>query len=935
MEKMKLSIAGTALLSSLVLVGCGGGGGTTTTPAPGPIGGADKEVISTKLSGVAAAGAPLIGQVTVKGALGNTKSALIEADGTYTVDVTGLTAPYRLRAEGSVGGRTYKLHSYAESADLGGTVNITPFTDLIIANAAQQIAESFFDSDTSVSLEPEEIEEQETALQEKLKDVFQALGVSSAIDLLNTTFSADHSGLDAALDVVRVEMNTDTNVATITNLIEQTSISDNVLDDSDNSETLTVSDSSALTTAVTDTQAIAAMFNGLAAKFADGLPKAEDIEDYFAEDFIYEDEPKGLFLTGITTDPDMVGGSFHGFTITEHDSVLNTAKVTFNWGNNGVVEVQPDTWFVAKDAISGQWQLRGDQRIAEVYFSFHCNDHDSTDDFPGACGINTRFWDSDFTNNGTVDDAAIASGKVSIVDGDNGTVKGTIFLGTPEYSSAGDVQVYNESNGQFEGDWKAFGSGVGQIEHTILKAGDIIRYDLFTEALDVSTTSSPQVAAQPVVTYEDVLLFEPSLTMKLPNATSATQTAISNFSLDNNLTVAWSLQDGTRNQEVLVEVGDGQGNRIEIWDWIFGQPATSVTVASTQLSSDAASSAGLDSEATEYNLLVRIYAEDTITGQAHSRDYRATIPGPNAPVQSEEPVDNGNATLNCAYNSGWNEESDQPLTFNSYDDFQTVLSDCGGALPITEADVIGTWIETMGDGSTEKLVLSNDGTLTFFDIANGVEILAETGTWSLDNNLVRVNIGTDFFDIWAAIPGGQKIYSESIGWGSNLATLDDAAEGEIWGASYVKQADTSGLDCSYNSGWNDALDQPVTFNSYADFEEVIADCGVQPLTHADVVGTWVESAGDGSSETFVFNNDGTLTLTDVNNGQAGPAENGTWSVSNNLVTITIGSAFIDIWATTDSGQKIYSEDTAWGSDLSTSNADADEGEIWSANYVKQ
>ena len=88
------------------------------------------------LSGTAAAGAAIIGTVTVKGSLGNTKSELIEADGTYNVDVTGLTAPYRLRAQGTVGGRTYKLHSYAQEADIGGNVNITPFTDLIIANAA-------------------------------------------------------------------------------------------------------------------------------------------------------------------------------------------------------------------------------------------------------------------------------------------------------------------------------------------------------------------------------------------------------------------------------------------------------------------------------------------------------------------------------------------------------------------------------------------------------------------------------------------------------------------------------------------------------------------------------------------------------------------------------------------------------------------------------
>ena len=110
-------------------------------------------VIPATLSGTAAGGAAIVGTVVVKGANGNVKSAVIEADGTYEVDVTGLTAPYRLRAEGTVGGKHYKLHSYTEEASVGGTVNITPFTDLIIANTAQQLAANFFDSTVDTGLD--------------------------------------------------------------------------------------------------------------------------------------------------------------------------------------------------------------------------------------------------------------------------------------------------------------------------------------------------------------------------------------------------------------------------------------------------------------------------------------------------------------------------------------------------------------------------------------------------------------------------------------------------------------------------------------------------------------------------------------------------------------------------------------------------------------
>lgn len=161
--KFKHLIIYSAILGALNLSGCSSDNTTDDAVAASKI-----------LSGTAAAGAPIVGQVTVKGALGMTKSAVIEANGNYDVDVTGLTAPYRIRAEGTVGGRLYKLHSYAEEADLGGTVNVTPFTDLIVANAASQIAESFFDSSTSTSLDAADVDAQEEALQAKLQSFHRA-----------------------------------------------------------------------------------------------------------------------------------------------------------------------------------------------------------------------------------------------------------------------------------------------------------------------------------------------------------------------------------------------------------------------------------------------------------------------------------------------------------------------------------------------------------------------------------------------------------------------------------------------------------------------------------------------------------------------------------------------------------------------------------------
>lgn len=677
---MKLNYIASALLGlSVITTGCGGGGGGGTA-AP------------TTLSGTAAAGAPIIGTVIVKGALGETSSALIEADGTYDVDVTGLTAPYRLRAQGTVGGRTYKLHSYAVESDVGNTVNITPFTDLIIANVAGQIAETFFDEQQQANpLDEAEVEAQEAELQAKLQNVFNAVGVGTAIDLLRDTFSADHSGLDAALDIIRVEQ-TSANIVTITNLVENTSITDDISNTGE-TDTLTVNDPTALQTSATDTQQIAALFESVSTAFAASLPSEAQITDLFATDFLEEGLPKAAFLTDITTDPGMVGFLFSGVVVS--DLTATTATVTFNFGANGVFEPEAETWTVAKDATLG-WQLRGDQRIVETYFSFHCNDYDGfTNDTPTpwGCGINTQFWDELTSDN--PGNTVIASGTVSIFNaGDDTTTatpKAVIYLGTPAGGTAGDVQVYNESNDSYQGDYKGLGTAAGEINPSIFVAGDIIQYDLYTADLDTtSSPGNPAVVGSPVATYTDTLAFAPSPTTwsdssnKMPTATSATQSAIQAYTIGNGLTIGWNLATGTRIEEVMVRITDSAGDEVEIWDWMYGSTATSVTYSAADLDTSA-----LLQTDTQYELRVRIYAQDEENGQTHSRDYAHTIAGPAA-----QGGGGGGSSLTCGYETTWDDTADgglgAPVTGQSFADFEALLADCGTAVSFTAADVAGT-----------------------------------------------------------------------------------------------------------------------------------------------------------------------------------------------------------------------------------------------------
>jgi hypothetical protein len=751
------------------------------------------------IRGVAAAGAAIVGTVTVKGSLGVSTSALIEADGSYDVDVTGLTPPYRIRAEGTVGGKTYRLHSYAEESDIGNTVNVTPFTDLIVANTAQQIAESFFDSEMAAALEPEELAAQETALQAKLQQVFDALGLETAIDLLRTAFNADHSGLDAALDLVLIGSAED-NVVTITNLLDNSSITDNITDPDDNTEVLEV-DPDAVVEAVSDTQAIANLFETLAEAFATGLPDPDDIENLFSEDFLENDSGRSEFLTNITSDPQDVGLSFASVAITQLDSTAGTAVVNFNVIFQDQIDKESIAWLAARDEVLG-WQLRGDQRIVDINeLNFHCNDYDGTDEFEGGCGINTSVRDNNFDNNGT-SGLPIASASVKLIDGSDGsTVKYELFLGTPEHASAGDLHVYNEATGSFDGDWRGFGLSIGQIDPALIVSGDIVEYSLYTQDLDLSNSSAPAVSVgTEVATYSNVVEYEPSTVGLYPMATSETQAAIAGYEIGTDLNIEWTLAEGTVSDEVLIEISDSQFNRIEIWDESFSADTTSVTFSAAVIESAILDNPDFDPNSSSLSLLIRIYAEDEITGQSHSTDYRSDIVI---------------TALSCSYESGWDEQANDglgaPLNPNSFADFEEVVADCGTSLQFTAADIAGN--SFMNDG--EVITFSDTGSGTaenpatgHFDDGSGVEPIAfEWFVESVGVNTLLVIYTDSMID--ASLPEGFSLressaltsivgnmgeagseyhfvkYSEQSNYGDMLREVGD--DGEIWSSSDVLQ----------------------------------------------------------------------------------------------------------------------------------------------------
>lgn len=351
-------------LASIFLSGCGGGGGDSSPPA----------AASTVLSGTVAGGAAVIGTVLITDSLGVSKGGTIEANGHYAIDVNGMTGPFVIKAAGTVGNTTVTYYSAATTADVGGTVNVTPFTNMIVSNIAAQMAETYFSNPANVAniatlITPSKLIAAESALQAKLAPVLTALGVSASIDLLRSTFAADHSGMDAVMDMVKVEVNTTTNVVTLKNAISnQTIATDDATLTTDDS---TVADNTKIAeitpTAATDLQTIVTKLNSFASLFATKLPTVAELTNSGVFDtstaFTMGGKTYAQFATELSTDPEVIGLKFSNVAIAldpNGTAGILTAAIS---SSNGKVGEKINLKMVK---IAGVWKIQGDGRIADM-----------------------------------------------------------------------------------------------------------------------------------------------------------------------------------------------------------------------------------------------------------------------------------------------------------------------------------------------------------------------------------------------------------------------------------------------------------------------------------------------------------------------------------------------------------------------------------------
>lgn len=197
MQKLLWLLIGMSLITS-----CGDSetGGDTGTPSG----------VGSVVEGVAAAGAPLIGQVSLVDATGTPADGspkVLNPDGSFFFDVAGRTPPFVLRAAGTpIDEENPVPVTLFSAAASPGIANINPMTNVIVAAAAgtnnpaevfQNPAE-FADRLTATSL---------MAAASSLQTMLQPLLVrfeATGINPLTDPFRADRTGLDAVFDAVRL-----------------------------------------------------------------------------------------------------------------------------------------------------------------------------------------------------------------------------------------------------------------------------------------------------------------------------------------------------------------------------------------------------------------------------------------------------------------------------------------------------------------------------------------------------------------------------------------------------------------------------------------------------------------------------------------------------------------------------------------------------------
>ena len=347
------------LFFTMILSGCSSS--SSSTPA------------TATVSGVAAAGLPIVGYAYLKDSASPTPHTLgptpIASDGSFSFDVTSLTAPFYLRAQGSVGGESYDLYSVTTSSS--GTTNINPLTNLAVAAAAGVTAPSaVYANPASYPITQTSLNQAITNIQTMLAPLLTAYSLATNINPITDAYTANHTGLDKVFDAVSVNIDTDSGSVTVVNAQNNT-IASGTTTSLSTATAVTLGDATATAAASTDITAIQTMFNNYVTSINKGASLTQtELDSYYATSYGIND---GLTRTQ-TVANDL--SQFQGMTNTVTNMNITMTANGADYNVNGVVTFSDGSSGFFEGGLvvtyeSSSWKLKGNGYKSNVRIRSH------------------------------------------------------------------------------------------------------------------------------------------------------------------------------------------------------------------------------------------------------------------------------------------------------------------------------------------------------------------------------------------------------------------------------------------------------------------------------------------------------------------------------------------------------------------------------------
>lgn len=341
---------------------------------------------SSTVSGTAATGDPIASAtVTLVDSTGTVRTGTTGADGSFSIDSTGLTPPFLLEVATNAG----TLYSVSADGNLSTTINLTPLTDIVVRSwygvQGTDPASAFASPTTYPPPASTDVLALGTSVSTIMQPWLQAQGVNTAgFSAISTAFQAGTgTGIDGVLSMTSVSASGGTITAVINPggpSAQNPTMQSITITPSSGTLTITSTATTALGTgsptttniAVPTTQvqetALAGIFTALTNLTSTVNQKgvnlqASDLTPYVDPNYLDDGHGAAYFENSVASS--LSAGqtvSFTGLQINSLDTTNNVADVSFQVSQGG----QSQTVELIFRLVSGSWLISGDHRVAQA-----------------------------------------------------------------------------------------------------------------------------------------------------------------------------------------------------------------------------------------------------------------------------------------------------------------------------------------------------------------------------------------------------------------------------------------------------------------------------------------------------------------------------------------------------------------------------------------